>query len=260
MKRDVVIVEDELHTAKMLQDMLQDMRPEWNVLAIIQSVKETVEWLKEMDGTFLIFLDIELADGNCFSIFEQVKVESPIIFTTAYNEFALKAFELNSVDYLLKPIKESDLIKAIEKFERAIELVEKETTKEAQVDYLKLAHTIKSSNGGYRKRFLISKRDAFFKLTVEEIAYFYFEARVTFAVTFDGRQHIINQPLDRLDVELDTQVFYRANRQTIVNVEAIDHIETYFSGKLVVKLINKLNDKIMISRAKASQFKDWMNQ
>jgi len=187
-------------------------------------------------------------------------VESPIIFTTAYNEFALKAFELNSVDYLLKPIKETDLIKAIEKFERAIELVERETTKEAQIDYLKLAHSINSSNSGYRKRFLISKRDAFFKLPVDEIAYFYFEARVTFAVAFDGRQHIINQPLDKLDEELDPHVFYRANRQIIVNVEAIDHIQTYFSGKLVVKLINKLNDKIMISRAKASQFKDWMNQ
>ncbi len=260
MKRDIIIVEDELHTAKMLRDMVQELRPEWHVVAILQSIKETVLWLENNEEPFLIFLDIELADGNCFSIFEQVKVESPVVFTTAYNEFALKAFELNSIDYILKPVKEVDLLKAIDKFERALELIEMESNKESQINYQKLANSIMASKGGYRKRFLIAKRDAFFKLPVEEIAYFYFESRVTFAVGFDGRQHVINQPLDKLDEELDPQDFFRANRQTIINEAAIDHFETYFSGKLVVKLQNNLGDKIMISRAKASQFKDWMNQ
>ncbi|MCU4163547.1 LytR/AlgR family response regulator transcription factor [Carboxylicivirga caseinilyticus] len=260
MQIKVIIVEDELHTAGMLKDMIQKLRPEWNVLAILQSVSETIDWLQNSDIKPLIFLDIELADGNSFSIFEQMKVENPIIFTTAYNEFALKAFQLNSVDYLLKPIKESELIKAIEKFERAIELFETNVSQSSKVDYQQLARSIMSSSGGYRKRFLISKRDSFFKLPVEEIAYFYFESRVTFAVAFDGKQHILSHPLDKLEEELDPQMFFRTNRQTIVNIEAIDHFEAYFSGKLVVKLVNKLNDKIMISRGKAVQFKDWVNQ
>lgn len=260
MIRKVIIVEDEMHSSQMLKDMVLQLRPEWDVVAMLQSITETVEWLSNNKEPFLIFLDIELADGNCFSIFEQVKVESPIIFTTAYNEYALKAFELNSIDYLLKPIKEADLKRAIEKFDRALELIERDLASSPKVDYQQIARSIMSFDGGYRKRFLISKRDSFFKLQIEDIAYFYFEARVTFAVSFDGKQHVINQPLDKLDEELDPQIFFRANRQTIVNVDAVDHFETYFSGKLVLKLINKLNDKIMISRGKAGQFKDWMNQ
>ncbi len=258
---NVVIVEDELHTAGMLKDMLLSLRPDWNVLAILQSVAETVEWLQNNDESALLFLDIELADGNSFSIFDQIKVEYPIIFTTAYNEYALKAFELNSVDYLLKPIKESELLKSIEKLERAAKLIEENVTStRSQVDFQQLAKSIMKSGGAYRKRFLISKRDSYFKLPVEEIAYFYFESRVTFAVGFDGTQHILNQPLDKLEEELDPEMFFRTNRQSIVNIEAIDHFEAYFSGKLVVKLVNKLNDKIMISRGKAVQFKDWVNQ
>jgi len=255
-----MIVEDELHTARMMKDMIESLRPEWNIVAMLQTVSETVEWLKNNEENILLFLDIELADGNSFSIFEQIKVERPIVFTTAYNEFALKAFELNSVDYLLKPIKEAELLKSIEKFERAITLINNNANKSDRIDYQQLARTIMSSGGGYRKRFLISRRDSFFKLPVEEIAYFYFESRVTFAVGFDGKQHVINQALDKLEEELDPQMFYRTNRQTIVNIEAIDHFEAYFSGKLVVKLVNKLNDKIMISRGKAVQFKDWVNQ
>lgn len=259
MNRNVVIVEDELHTANMLKDMLLSLRPEWKVIAMLQSVEETVQWLQNNDQMAIVFLDIELADGNCFSIFERVHVDHPIIFTTAYNEYALKAFELNSIDYLLKPIKEDHLLKAIEKFERAVEVFE-DKYEQSNIDIQQLARSIMSSSGAYRKRFLISKRDAFFKLPVDEIAYFYFESRVTFAVGFDSQQHVLNQALDKLEEELDPQVFFRANRQVIVNIEAIDHFESYFSGKLVVKLVNKLNDKIMISRGKAVQFKDWVNQ
>ena len=262
---NAIIVEDEIHSGEMLRDMITDLRPDWKILTMLQSVSETVEWLKNNEHPHIIFLDIELADGNCFSIFDQVEVnESGIIFTTAYNEYALKAFNLNSIDYLLKPIKEEDLERSISKFESAIEIISKVTEEEekkktADIDYQELARSIAKTQGGYRKRFLISKREAFFKLGVEDIAYFYFEARVTFAVTYEGRQHILSTSLDKLEEELDPEMFFRSNRQTIVNVEAIDKFESYFSGKLVVKLVNNLHDKIMISRAKAGAFKDWMN-
>ncbi|WP_439185483.1 LytR/AlgR family response regulator transcription factor [Carboxylicivirga taeanensis] len=263
---NIIIVEDEIYSGEMLRDMIAELRPQWNMLAMLQSVEETIDYLKTHPHPHIIFLDIELADGNCFSIFDQVKVEnSGIIFTTAYNEFALKAFELNSIDYLLKPIKSEELEKAIVKFEKTIELISRAQEEEQQhqkrdIDYQELARTIAKTQGGYRKRFLVSKRDAFYKLGVEEVAYFYFDARVTFAVTYEGRQHILNQSLDKLEEELDPQMFFRSNRQTIINVDAIERFESYFSGKLVVKLVNNLHDKIMISRAKAGPFKEWMNQ
>ncbi|TRX65926.1 LytTR family DNA-binding domain-containing protein [Carboxylicivirga sp. M1479] len=263
---DFIIVEDEIHSGEMLRDMIQELRPKWQLKAMLQSVSETVEYLNSNKHPQIIFLDIELADGNCFSIFDQVRVdESGIIFTTAYNEFALKAFNLNSIDYLLKPIKTEELERAIGKFEKAIEVIGRnneadEPKIETAIDYQALARSIAKTQGGYRKRFLISKRESFFKLRVEDIAYFYFDARVTFAVAYDGRQHVLTQSLDKLEEELNPEMFFRSNRQTIVNVDAIDTFESYFSGKLVVKLTNKLNDKIMISRAKASAFKEWMNQ
>ena len=255
---NVIIVEDELHSGKMLKEMVSTLRPEWKIEALLQSVSETVQWLQNHEQPQIIFLDIELADGNCFSIFDQVQVHSGIIFTTAYNEFALKAFQLNSIDYLLKPIKESDLLHSIEKVEKAIEMITNNIRPE--INYQQLASTILNSKQDYRQRFIISKRESFFKLPVEEIAYFYFDNRVTFAVTYDNKHHVLNQPLDKIEQELDPKTFFRTNRQSIINVEAIDRFETYFSGKLVVKLVNNLNDKMIISRAKATFFKEWMNQ
>ncbi len=262
---NVIIVEDEIRSGEMLRDMIMEVRPGWNIQAMLQSVHETVNWLNNNEHPHIIFLDIELADGNCFAIFDEVTVDNTgIIFTTAYNEFALKAFNLNSIDYLLKPIKQSDLERAVNKLDKALEILEKVNVDgkkgEKEINYKELALSIMKLKGGYRKRFLISKREAFFKLSVEDIAYFYFDARVTFAVGFNGHQHIISQSLDKLDEELNPEMFFRSNRQTIVNIEAIEKFESYFSGKLVVKLVNTLNDKIMISRAKASAFKEWMNQ
>jgi len=261
MNINAIIVEDEIHSGEMLRDMIAQLRPDWNILAILQSVSETIHWLNNNEHPQIIFLDIELADGNCFAIFDEVNVEnSGVIFTTAYNEYALKAFNLNSIDYLLKPIKESELERALNKFDKAVEIISRvQEESKNEVNYQELARSIMNAKGGYRKRFLISKREAFFKLAVEDIAYFYFDARVTFAVSFDGVQHIINHSLDKLDEELNPEQFFRSNRQSIVNIEAIEKFESYFSGKLVVKLVNGLNDKILISRAKAGVFKEWMN-
>lgn len=258
MKTKVIIIEDEQHLALMLKDMILEIRPQWSISAMLQSVHDAVEWLSNNMHPQVIFLDIELADGNCFSIFNQVKVQSDIIFTTAYNEFALKAFELNSIDYLLKPIKATSLKKAIDKFDSAKERYLKNDG--PSINYQELASSILSSQKSYRQRFIISKRESFLKLAVDEIAYIYFDNRITFAVTFDGQQHIINQTLDKTEQDLDPIQFFRANRQTLLNVDAIERFEVYFSGKLMVKLIKGLNDKIMVSRAKASLFKEWINQ
>ncbi len=261
MQTKVIVVEDEIHSGKMLTNMIKQLRPEWELCATLQSVADTVTYLQEKPRPDLIFLDIELADGNCFSIFEQVKVDSAIIFTTAYNEYAIKAFKFNSVDYLLKPIKITDLTQAIEKYENLRSMIHEDNAEdETPIDYDHLAHLINTAQNGYRKRFLISRREAFFKLDTKDIACFIFDARITYAVTFDNQRYIINHSMDKLESELDSEVFFMANRQTIINMEAIDRFESYFNGQLAIKLKNGIEDKILVSRIKATQFKDWLNR
>ena len=254
---NTIIVEDEFLTAQMLENMVKELRPDWNILGVFDSVADTVEWLQDNPQPELIFLDIQLADGLSFSIFDKVKVESGIIFTTAYDEYAVKAFKLNSIDYILKPVKKEALLEAIEKIENIIKRIEEEN--KIDIDYAELVKGIKEGEANYRKRFLVSKRDAFFAIPVEDVAYIHFESKLTYAVTFDKKEHVINFTLDKLEEELDPSVFIRANRQAIVNLKAIHSLENYFGGKLIVKLLPQFDEKFVISRAKASVFKEWLD-
>ena len=254
---NAIIVEDELLTAQMLESMIKELRPDYNILGTFDSIADTVEWLQNNEHPNLIFLDIQLADGLSFSIFDKVKVESGIIFTTAYDEYAVKAFKLNSIDYILKPVKKEALQEAIEKMENIMKRIEGED--KPMINYADLVKGIKDGEVNYRKRFLVSKRDAFFTIPVEEIAYIYFESKITYAVTFDKKEHIINFTLDKLEEELDPAIFMRANRQAIVSLKSIHSLENYFGGKLIVKLLPQFEEKFVISRAKASFFKEWLD-
>lgn len=240
----------------MLRDLVLALRPGWEPLGQLMSIRETVEWFGQNPSPDIVFMDIELADGNCFSIFNQITIPCGIIFTTAYSEFALRAFEQNSIDYLMKPVKTRDLERAIGK----LELIWAPGTDNAEpvFDYRHLASLINQPTV-YRQRFLISKRDAFYKLDANDIAAIYFDSRITFAVSFDGQHHILSQSLDKTEQELDPAVFFRANRQTILNIDSVDRFEVYFGGKLAVKLKVDLGDKVIISQAKASAFKNWLN-
>lgn len=252
----VIIVEDELHNSRMLEGMIKELRPGWEIVATFESIKGTVNWLKESSAPDLIFLDIQLTDGVSFSIFEQVKVSSMVIFTTAYDEYAIKAFELNSVDYLLKPIKKEKLEKAILKFEYFNKQAEETDVKP---DYEQLLNAIKTKNVNYKQRFLISGATSYYKINTKDIAYFYVDQRVTFAVTFDKKEHIINSTLDKLEEELDPQQYFRANRSFILNNESVSKIENFFGGKLVVMLTHPFKEKVTISRLKATAFKEWLD-
>jgi len=254
---NAIIVEDEMHSAQMLESMVNELRPDWKILGTFDSVSDTVAWLQENEHPQLIFLDIQLADGLSFSIFDKIEVESGIIFTTAYDEYAVKAFKLNSIDYILKPVKKESLLAAIEKMEGFVEYFENE--KKIDINYAELVKGIKEGEVNYRKRFLVSKREALFAVPVEDVAYIFFEAKMTYAVTFENKQHIINFTLDKLEEELDPGVFIRANRQAIVNLKAIHSLENYFGGKLIVKLLPQFDEKFVISRAKASVFKEWLD-
>jgi DNA-binding LytR/AlgR family response regulator len=249
----LVIIEDEQHNVRMLQGMVGKLRPDWDVVHVFDSVASSVEGLRAFQPD-LILMDIQLVDGICFSIFDQVKVDSKVIFTTAYDNYAIQAFKVNSVDYLLKPIKEEELEQAFEKFEN------QNVKLEAVVDYAMLAQQIQQSGKKYRTRFLISGAKDYTKLDVRDIAYFYAENKLTFAVTHAAKEQIIDETLEKLEEELNPDEFFRLNRQILVHVDSIVRFEDYFGGKLAVKLHPKFKDSVTVSRLKASAFKHWMGK
>lgn len=251
----IAIIEDELHNRRILEEMMHNLRPEWEICGTFESIKQSVDFLQNNPQPNLILLDIQLSDGSCFSIFDRVEVESKIIFTTAYDNFAIQAFKVNSIDYLLKPIKESDLEKALQKFEQ----YHREAPK-MQVDYSELVEAIRSGKKEYRKRFLINRGNSYFKINTSDIACFVSENKITTAITFKNEQYVVDFTLDRLEEELDPELFFRADRQTIIHIDIISRFEDYFGGKLVVKLKSPLNQKITVSRLKASAFKVWVGK
>ena len=253
----ILVVEDELHNSRMLIGMVNQLRPNWEILETCESVKQSVDWLNKNPHPDLIFMDIQLTDGVCFSIFEQVELNSSIIFTTAYDEYAIQAFKVNSIDYLLKPLKESHLKIAIEKFEKFHHAPEEQSPKP---DYQQLLDAIGMGVKKFRKRFVINKTTSFVPLNVEDVAYFQIDQRVVTAFTFDGKGHHVDVTMDKLEEELDPDQFFRANRGVIVNSEAIKKFENYFGGKIVVILAPPFTATITISRLKATAFKHWLDK
>ena len=254
----VIIVEDEQHNYRLLKGMVEKQRPDWEITEWFESVKSTVAWLQTNPPPDLIFMDIQLTDGISFAIFDQVKVESMVIFTTAYDEYALRAFQVNSIDYLLKPIKEEKLNIAIEKFERIYN--QASNSEENRPDYHELLNAIVKGEKKYRKRFLISGATSFFKIDANDIAYFFTENRVTNVVTFKGKKHVIDLTIEKLEEQLDPEVFFRTNRSTIIHINSIRKFENHFGGKLVLRLIHPFDEPITISRLKATEFKEWVGK
>lgn len=252
----VIIVEDEQHNYRLLKGMIEKLRPGWEVAGQLESIKSTVAWLKNNPAPDLIFLDIQLTDGISFSIFDQVQVSSMVIFVTAYDEYALRAFQVNSIDYLLKPAKMEKLTQAIEKFEAMVKLPQQSSTN--LPDYKELLETITQGQKKYRKRFLVSGATSYFKLDVDDIAWFYTENRVTTAVTFQGKEHVVELTIEKLEEQLDPEVFFRTNRSTVVHINSVRKFENHFGGKLILRLIHPFDEPIVISRLKAAEFKEWV--
>ena len=254
---NIILVEDEVYNLRLLEEMIKKIRPGWKVEKTFDSVMGTVNWLQENPHPDLLFMDIQLADGLCFSVFDQVEVKSMVIFTTAYDNYAIRAFKVNSIDYLLKPFKEKDLEAAIEKFEN-FRFLSGDTGKKH--DYSEILEAVRKGEKKYRKRFLVSKGDGFFTLTTNDIAYFYSESRITTAVTFTRQNHVVDYSLEAIEEELDPECFFRVNRQLIVNVRSIDRVDNYFAGKLKVRLNPSFHNEVTVSRLKAGDFKVWLGR
>lgn len=253
----ITIVEDEDYNVKLLEGMLHELRPDWEIVEKFDSIQSTVKYYKKNPLPDLMFMDIQLADGLCFSIFDKVKITCPIIFTTAFDEYAIQAFKVMSVDYLLKPLKDKDLLHAIEKFESM--QGNKQDLENDEV-YQKLLDVVRNGEKKYRTRFLIQGHSSYSKLDVSDIAYFYSENKITFAVTFAQKEHIVNFPLEELEGELPKSDFFRLNRKYLANIKAIQSFEDFFAGKLIVHLTVPTPDKITISRLKNTAFKEWMGK
>lgn len=252
---NILLIEDEDYNLRLLEDMIRKLRPGWKVSGKFESVKRSVDWLKQHPQPDLIFMDIQLADGLCFAIFEQVEVSSMVIFTTAYDNYAIQAFKVNSIDYLLKPFREKELEDAILKFENFTGLT---ADLHHIPDYQEILDAIRKGQKKFRRRFLVSKVDAYIRLEVSDIAYFHNENRITTAVTFNKHTHILDFSLDALEEQLDPDEFYRANRQLLLNAKAVDRVENHFGGRLKLRLNPPFSGDLMVSRLKAINFRQWM--
>jgi DNA-binding LytR/AlgR family response regulator len=249
--KNVLIIEDEEVNAHRLRRLLLKIRPHYTILAVLNGISKSVEWLSKHSGPDLILMDIHLADGLCFEIFDRIEIKCPIIFTTAYDEYALKAFRYNSIDYLLKPVEETDLAKGLDKFESSsINEFYKGDLIKNLVSYM--------GQREYRERFLLPYKDGYRMIDVKDVAFFYSQEGVCIANLFNGQSNIISHTLDSLEQQLNPKDFFRANRQYIVHINAIRKVHNYFGSKLKVDL-KDYQDNVIVSRLKAVSFKDWLD-
>ena len=250
----IVMIEDEPHARMELKRLLKKQLPEATIEAELESVEEGIEWLSEHKNFDLLFLDIQLSDGLSFDIFNAVKVEVPVIFTTAYNEYAIKAFELNSIDYLLKPVEPLQLEKALEKFERT----RKKTTPAFNGEELRsLLGLEKQPN---KMRFLIKVGDQFKFIPTQEIAYFYADRNTIYLVSTENKKYIVDYKLDELEEQLNSTDFFRITRSFIIHIQSIVKVHKYFNSRLCVEVKPAVEEQLLVSRIKVDAFLMWLDK
>ena len=259
---NIVIIEDESIAARRLQKMVLGLKEGIKVVAILDSVLGTVAWLRQHKAPDLILMDIELVDGQSFEIFKQVEVPCPVIFTTAYDEYAIQAFKVNSIDYLLKPIQEKELKQSLLKFEQLHKLFGSRQPTAINIEQLLEELRIQHAQPQQlpRERILVKQGQRMFPLLTNEIAYFYTKERLVWAYTKDSRHFLVDYTLDELEKTLDNKNFFRANRQFIVAFHSVSRLNHYFNGKLKVNLQPISEEELIISREKALEFRSWLGE
>lgn len=250
---NVIIIEDEWAAQEQLKSMLEDIVDNINIIRIIGTVKEAIDFFQTQAAGDLIFMDIHLSDGNSLEIFNHVNVSSPIIFTTAYDQYAIQAFKHNSIDYLLKPIVIEDLQYSIKKF----------NSLKPSLNQSLLESIYKSFNEtkevSYKNSLLIQKKDRLYPVDCDSISAFYIEDSLVKCITFDKEIHNLTHTLDELENMLKPSLFFRASRQYILNRKAIKHLSIHFNGKLKVQCNISLPTSIIVSRIKSNELKEWLN-
>jgi len=251
---NVLIIEDEPQAVQRLEKVIRELEPLWIVLDKIDSVKGAVRWFQQNISIDLIFLDIQLADGLSFEIFEQVIVQAPVIFTTAYNEYALKAFKMNSIDYILKPVDKDELKSAIEKFKKVTKPILQQTMLE------NIAQAMKMLTRTYKERFMIKTGEHLRSIETSSILYFFSQEKASFCHTNEGRSFILDFTLEQLEEMVDPLQYFRVNRQYLVSAAAIQDIISYTNSRLRLVLRNSTNKDIIVARERVQEFKDWLDR
>lgn len=255
----IAIIEDEPKITESLKLILMEIDPSISVMKILSSVKSSVEWLRvNQSSCDLLFMDINLTDGLSFEIFNQIESNTPIVFLTAYDQYALDAFKVNGVDYILKPFDKTKIKQSLKKFKSLTQTGSNPLNAESLQHLLEVVASKTITNK--RKSYLVYHQDKLIPLAVDDISWFYKSNQVTYACTISNKKYVIDDALDKIQNEVSSVNFYRANRQFIVSKNAIENIAIYFNGRLIVNILPKPDEKIIVSKAKATDFKNWLSK
>lgn len=252
----VLIIEDERKAANELSQLVLGMRPDWQVVDMIPSVQEAIEWFRENKEPDLVFSDIQLADGDCFKIFSVVKIQCPVVFCTAYDEYAIKAFETNSIDYLLKPVDKTKLERSLAKLDRIRSMFKTGI----EDPYGELGKLISKMNISPDKSILVHHQEKIIPVKYADVAFFHYNQGVVMIRMINNTTYHVSMTIEEIETGADPRQFYRANRQFLINRNAIRNIEKFFARKLVVKLSVSTPEILIVSKAKASDFLTWLER
>ncbi len=250
----IVIIEDEWEASEHLSSLLNEIDPTIEIVKKIDTVHQSIDFFKKSQDYDLIFMDIHLADGISFEIFKEVELEKPVIFTTAYDQYAIKAFKVNSIDYILKPLIKIEIQQALDKFKNQTEQSKKQDLFHNL--YQEFTQSVKS----YKTTFLVQYKEALYPISTTDLAGFFIDNGIVKGTTFDSKNYVITHTMEQLEDDLNPLDFYRINRQFILQRNAIKRIDYYFNGKLKIKTELLFDGELIVSKAKASDFKKWLNQ
>ncbi len=249
---NILIIEDENPAAARLTRLLKQHLPNAEMHGNLDTVESSIEWLKSNSEPDLIFCDIQLADGISFEIFQKVNVKAPVIFTTAFDQYAIRAFEVNAIDYLLKPLDPEALKKALDKFQS--------NQLKPTVDLSEIHALLSNSSKKYKNRFLVKFGEKIQSISINEVAFFFSESRITYLQTYDGKRFVVDSKLEKVESEIDPNIFFRINRKYIVHADAIQEMYVHSNSRLKIKLIQCNDSDIIVSREKVSSFKEWLDK
>lgn len=247
-----LLIEDENFAVQQVKSLLKEVAPDMDIMEVLDSIESTIEWFGAHESPHLVLMDVQLADGSCFEIFNHIEIKCPVVFITAYDQYALDAFRVNGLDYLLKPLKKKDLERSLERFYSL------HTRGSQSLDYQRIAKEIMQQSGLHQKRILVRYGQKMNIIDLSEIAYFYAELKGTFICTFNKRLFPSDQNLEQLTQILPPDDFYRVNRKIIVNIRAILSMTTYSRSRVKLHLNPPFDKNVIVSTEKTPGFKDWL--
>lgn len=250
----VIIIEDEKWAAELLTNLVKEYDPDIEVLQVIDSVKKSVKWFNENEAPDLALMDIQLADGISFEIFEKTIVECPVIFTTAFNEYAVRAFKVNSIDYLLKPIDPDDLSAALDKYKKI------HTGKQVFPQSQDFDNLLKTLTNNYKQRFVIKVGDHIKSISVDDVLYFYSLEKATYLHTANNRNYAIDYSVEQVESLIDPEKFFRINRRYLIAMNSFGDIISYSNSRLKIELLHSDDQDVIVAREKVRSFKKWLDR